>query len=252
MNRKSIFAIFLILIALSLTLGAVNAEEVLADNESGDEKLSVDESAAADELFGAEGDGSLQPAASGGDINRPVADLSVSIWPVESENEIVWSILVHNNGPDIAYNTQVTVEGSDNLILENPFNTSTFLQDPEEGVSFYESQGIFDNHKLTWIIGDFKPDSYTEMFIKSVKQGSGQYYLRAFAASESADDDLSQNQDMATVGYPSNTSQSDSVNETFTKKDTSSGTELPATGNPFVAALFGLMIIGAGGIKRKL
>ena len=241
MNIKSIFAVFLILIALSLTLGAVNAEEVLADNESGDEKLSVDESAAADELFGAD------------EINRPVADLSVDILPFNnlSDNEIVWSIMVHNNGPDIAYNTQVSIESSDNLIFENPFNTLTFLSDPDEGISYYESHGIFDNHKLTWIIGDFKPDSYTEMFIKSVKQGSGQYYLRVFAASESADDDLSQNKDFATVGYPSNTSQSDSVNETFTKKDTSSGTELPATGNPFVAALFGLMIIGAGGIKRK-
>ena len=53
MNRKSIFGIFLIIIALSLTLGAVNAEKITVTDGVDNEMLSVEENVAADELLSA-------------------------------------------------------------------------------------------------------------------------------------------------------------------------------------------------------
>ena len=107
MNRKSIFGIFLILVALSLTLGAVNAEEVTIDDGSANEMLSVDESVAAEDVLNSESDESLQTLASAGDgSNVAVANLTVDILAIsdeEDESSIVWSILVHNYGPDISY-----------------------------------------------------------------------------------------------------------------------------------------------------
>lgn len=131
MNRKSIFGIFLILVALSLTLGAVNAEEVTIDDGSANEMLSVDESVAAEDVLNSESDESLQTLASAGDgSNVAVANLTVDILATpddEDESNIVWSILVHNYGPEVSYNTQVTVDGTSNLNFENPFNQLTIL-----------------------------------------------------------------------------------------------------------------------------
>lgn len=249
MNRKSIFGIFLIIIALSLTLGAVNAEKITVTDGVDNKMLSVEENVAADELLSADSDESIQSVDSGTNgSNVAIADLEVNILPTvsdESENEIIWSVLVHNKGPDTAYNTQVTLECTDNMIFENPFNTLTFLSTPSS-FSYYESKGIFNYHQLTWLIGDLEADSYTELFVKSIKQ-SGQSYFSVFAISDSIDQDLSDNYGVESVGYPTNSSQNLSVNEAL--HDNPSVTDLPAAGNPFIVALLALMVIGVGGIK---
>ena len=90
-------------------------------------------------------------------------------------------------------------------------------------------------------------DSYTELFVKSIKQ-SGQSYFSVFAISDSIDQDLSDNYGVESVGYPTNSSQNLSVNEAL--QDNPSVTDLPAAGNPFIVALLALMVIGVGGIKR--
>ena len=256
MNRKSIFGIFLILVALSLTLGAVSAEEVIIDDGSAKEMLSVDESVAAEDVLNSESDESLQTLASAGDgSNVAVANLTVDILAIsdeEDESSIVWSILVHNYGSDISYNTRVTVDGTSNLNFENPFNKPTILfTDSGLHVSYYDSKGIFDYHKLTWLIGDLEPYSYTELLIRSVKQGLGQCSIEVLLTSDSVDYDLSDNYAFESVGQPTNSSQSLSVNESLPHADSPSSTQLPSAGNPFVVALLALMIIGAGGIKRK-
>lgn len=243
MNRKSIFGILLIMIVLALTLGAVNAEEVVKD-ASVDSILSADES-----------EGFIQTEDSAGEINSISADLNMHVHPfssIESENDIVWSILIRNNGPDVAHNTRVTVNGSDNLFFENPFNAPTYLG-TKDSQTFYESQGIFDYHHFTWIIGDLQPDSYTELLVKSIKQESDQYYFEALVTSDSVDHDLSDNYYINYVGYQvTNSTQSDSVNETLPAEDNQLANTLPATCNPFIVLFLALMAIGVCGIKRKL
>lgn len=68
--------------------------------------------------------------------------------------------------------------------------------------------------------------------------------------SDSVDNDLSDNYAFESVGQPTNSSQSLSVNESLPDADSPSSTQLPSAGNPFVVALLAFMIIGAGGIKR--
>ena len=112
--------------------------------------------------------------------------MEVNILPTvsdESENEIIWSVLVHNKGPDTAYNTQVTLECTDNMIFENPFNTLTFLSTPSS-FSYYESKGIFNYHQLTWLIGDLEADSYTELFVKSIMYKSKGFIIEQFIANK--------------------------------------------------------------------
>ena len=99
-----------------------------------------------------------------------------------------------------------------------------------------------------WRFGAY---SYTELLIRSVKQGLGQCSIEVLLTSDSVDYDLSDNYAFESVGQPTNSSQSLSVNESLPDADSPSSTQLPSTGNPFVVSLLALMIIGAGGIKRK-
>ncbi|MBR0058703.1 MAG: DUF11 domain-containing protein [Methanobrevibacter sp.] len=161
--KKSILYIFVVLMALSLTLGAVSAEDVAEEGN-----------------------------AAGGDIvvtdieDVAVADVEVDVEPLtENEYEIYWGVGVANNGPDTAYNTVVRVDGSDNLYLWDIPVISQGTYYPEYGV---------------WDVGDLAAGDVAVMILDTVKMDEGPYWVDAIAVSDSADPDLSNNYDIAWVG----------------------------------------------------
>ncbi|MBE6504527.1 MAG: DUF11 domain-containing protein [Methanobrevibacter millerae] len=161
--KKSILYIFVVLMALSLTLGAVSAEDVAEEGN-----------------------------AAGGDIvvtdieDVSVADVEVDVEPLtENEYEIYWGVGVANNGPDTAYNTVVRVDGSDNLYLWDIPVISQGTYYPEYGV---------------WDVGDLAAGDVAVMILDTVKMDEGPYWVDAIAVSDSADPDLSNNYDIAWVG----------------------------------------------------
>ncbi|MBR0371239.1 MAG: DUF11 domain-containing protein [Methanobrevibacter sp.] len=161
--KKSILYIFVVLMALSLTLGAVSAEDVAEEGN-----------------------------AAGGDIvvtdieDVSVADVEVDVEPLtENEYEIYWGVGVANNGPDTAYNTVVRVDGSDNLLLWDIPVISQGTYYPEYGV---------------WDVGDLAAGDVAVMILDTLKMDEGPYWVDAIAVSDSADPDLSNNYDIAWVG----------------------------------------------------
>ena len=117
MNTKSILGILLVILALSLTLGAVSAEGNVTDDASAD-TMSVEETTV--EQVATD---SGNVSAAGGDVeaslsaNTPVSDVGVKVTPLYDFDTLnTWSIFVYNLGPDDAANTQVFLGSSDNLI----------------------------------------------------------------------------------------------------------------------------------------
>lgn len=150
--------------ALSLTLGAVSAE-----------------------------DNATEGNAAGGDVvvtdvatDVPVADVEVDVEPItENEYEIFWGIGVANKGPDTAYDTVVYVDGSDNLAL---WSIPVITQG-----TYYPDYGI-------WEVGDLAKGDVAVMVLETIKMDEGPFYVDAIAVSGSADPDLTNNYDIAWVG----------------------------------------------------
>ena len=210
--KKSILYIFVVLMALSLTLGAVSAEDAVAADDAVAAEVAVDEAPA------------TEGEAAGGDV--PVADVEVDVELVnETDYTAEWGVLAVNNGPDTAYDTVVRIAGSDNLYVYDVYVSAG---------QYYPEFGL-------WYIGDIPADQYAVLLLETIKvdawlgEGNGPYYVEALITTESFDPDLSNNYDIAWAGL-----------DTSAAKET-----LPETGNPLAMALLALCAIGIGGIKRR-
>jgi hypothetical protein len=222
--KKSIFYIFVVLMALSLTLGAVSAEDAAADTAAADDVAAVDVAPAAE--GNAAGGDTVQPVQAVADV--PVADVAVDVQVLEeTDYQISWGIAAINYGPDTAYNTVVRVDGSDNLYLNQ----------------YMALDGSYDPLLGQWYVGDIPAGSYSVLWLDTYKvdallgEGNGPYYVEALIISQSFDPDLSNNYDIAWAGL-----------DTSAEKTT---TTLPEAGNPLAMALLALLAIGIGGIKRR-
>ena len=204
--------------ALSLTLGAVSAEEAAADAaaEPAADVVAVEEAPAA-EGNAAGGDA----AAVAADV--PVADVAVDVEALNETDELIlWSVKAINYGPDTAYSTVAKVAGSDNMAI----------------VYSLAEAGSFDKDLGLWNIGDIPAGVSTTLYLITAKIFEGPYYVEAYAMPLlSYDPDLTNNYDIAWVGLDAAASE-----ETTT---------LPETGNPLAMALLALLAIGIGGIKRR-
>ena len=120
MNKKSILYIFVVLMALSLTLSAVSAEDVAADAADVADEAVVEEAPADEGAAG--GDEELvltQPAVVTGE-SISAADVAVDVKALEETPfEIVWGIAATNNGPEVAPDTVVRFTGTDNISSRN-------------------------------------------------------------------------------------------------------------------------------------
>ena len=213
MNKKSILYVFVVLMALSLALGAVSAAE-----DAGSADAAVANVAPATDGNAAGGD---VPVTAEAVSEEPTADLAVDVEPLfEDEYSIVWGIKVTNYGPFVAINTDVFVDGSDNL----------FLWD------YLATDGVFDPELLIWDVGDVLVGDSAYLFVETLKLDEGPYYVDAFVLSDTLDPDYSNNYDIAWVGLDASAAEE---------------TTLPATGNPLAVALLALLAIGIGGIKRR-
>lgn len=150
--------------ALSLTLGAVSAEDVATE----------------------EGNAAGGDVVVTGDTDIPVADLETDVEPLaENEYEIFWGVGVINHGPDTAYDTVVYVDGSDNLFL---YNVPVVTQG-----TYYPEYGV-------WEVGDLAAGTGAAMILETIKMDEGPFYVDAIAVSASVDPDLTNNYDIAWVG----------------------------------------------------
>ena len=222
MNTKSILGILLVILALSLTLGAVSAEGNVTDDASAD-IMSVEETTV-EQLATDSGNVS----AAGGDVeasfsaNTPVSDVGVKVTPLYDFDTLnTWSIFAYNLGPDDAANTQVFLSSSDNLIY---FDHMAF-------------DGVFDPITGIWDVGNLPANSYSELLLAMSKIAPGPSYIEAVVVSDSFDPNLSNNYDIAYFGLESASASEET---------------LPATGNPLVVALLALFVVGVGGLKRRL
>ena len=150
---KKIISILLILLALSLTLGAVSAEEVASDDVLAAEDtaaVSADES----ESAATPTTGSSEVAANA-TTDTAEADLAVDVEVVseEDDGEIIWGVLVTNYGPDTAVNAMALVNGPDSLEL----------------YEYLASTGTFDPTTCIWQIGDLAKDA------KAILSGFGMH-----------------------------------------------------------------------------
>ena len=138
MDINSTLGIFLLILALSLTLGAVSAEEVAIDDNQ--ELLSID---------------SQEDSITLAESNIPTeddysADVGVEVTKVsETEDSSRWLIFAYNNGTDIAVNAWVTIKLSDNLRYYDS----------------YAFTGEFDSEYGIWYIGDLDSSDSTGLFI---------------------------------------------------------------------------------------
>ena len=156
--------------ALSLTFGAVSAEDVAADEVVAEEAPALE-------------------YAAGGEIvesyDVPTADLEVDVEDIyEDDFGIIWGVGVKNNGPDTAESTVVRVDGSDNLLLFDYYATAGEFF-PEEGV---------------WFVGDLKANDIAVLLLDTIKMDKGPYYVEALAVSDTFDPILSNNYDIAWSG----------------------------------------------------
>lgn len=235
MNAKSILGILLVILALSLTLGVVSAEEVTADDASAD-ILSVEESAAVEEVAVGANEAPAseatndvndvpvsEPAETSNSSDVQVSDVGVEVTPLYDFGEInTWSVFVYNNGPDTALNTVVFLGSSDNLVYYDHFAYS----------------GEFDYVNGIWYVGDLPANDYTELLLAMEKIAPGPCFIEAAVDCASVDPNPSNNYDIAYMGVGQSASASEET--------------LPAAGNPIIMALLALFVVGVGGLKRKL
>ena len=222
--KKSIFYVLVVLMALSLTLGAVSAEDAAADVAAADDVAAVDVAPAAD--GNAAGGDNVQPVQA--EADDPVADVAVNVDVVEeTDYTITWRAIAMNFGPDTAYNTVVRISGSENMLLNR----------------YACSDGIYVDDTAQWYVGDMPANTVSVLLLEAYKVdailglGNGPYYGEALIVSDSFDPDLSNNYDIAWAGLDA------SAEETTNT--------LPEAGNPLAMALLALLAIGIGGIKRR-
>ncbi|MBR0271398.1 MAG: DUF11 domain-containing protein [Methanobrevibacter sp.] len=219
MNTKSILGILLLILALSLTLGSVSAEEITSDDASAD-VLSVEETAV-EEVSSDTGNAAGEPVTANVTADTSKADLAVDVTPLQQVGDMnTWSVVVYNYGPDVAKNTIVAL-GSDNLAYYDHIAFSGQF-DPETGI---------------WYVGDLAKGAYTELVLAMYKVAPGPAFIEAAAVSDTFDPDLSNNYDIAYIDVESASASEET---------------LPATGNPLAMALLALLVVGVGGLKRKL
>ena len=224
--KKSIFYVLVVLMALSLTLGAVSAEDAAADVAVADDVAAVDVAPAAD--GNAAGGDNVQPVQA--EADDPVADVAVNVDVVEeTDYTITWRAIAMNFGPDTAYNTVVRISGSENMLLNR----------------YACSDGIYVDDTAQWYVGDMPAGTASALLLETYKvdvlldQGYGPYYVDALIVSDSFDPDLSNNYDIALVGLDASAAEEETTNT------------LPEAGNPLAMALLALFAIGIGGIKRR-
>lgn len=229
MDINSTLGIFLLILALSLTLGAVSAEEVEIDDNQ--ELLSID---------------SQEDSIALAESNIPTeddysADVGVEVTKVsETEDSSRWLIFAYNNGTDIAVNAWVTIKISDNLRYYDS----------------YAFTGEFDSEYGIWYIGDLDSSDSTGLFINVMPIASGQqyYYIGAEIMSETFDPDLSNNNVLIEWGSKNGTSGNGTENHSQSDSSAKAISQsLPAAGNPVAVALFAVLtLIGIGGKRKKL
>ena len=221
----------MIILALSLTLGAVSAEETVGDVAPADDGVvaATSEDVAADSTD----DGDVGAAAGGEETatavsTTPSADLMVDTEVLGQEGDIVtWGVLVYNYGPDVAENTMVYDVISDNLVA----------------VDYLASQGVYDLDLGFWDVGNLPAGESAVMYLYTAVLDYGPYFNEVMAVSDTPDPDLSNNYDIAFFGYDD---ESDSASASAAEQT------LPETGNPLVLALMALMVVGVGGLRRRL
>ncbi|WP_407454770.1 DUF11 domain-containing protein [Methanobrevibacter sp.] len=232
---KKIISILLILLALSLTLGAVSAEEVASDDVVAAEDtaaVSADESESAATPTTGSSDVAATPSTGSSDVTANAttdtaeADLAVDVEVLteQDDGEIIWGVLVTNYGPDTAVNAYALVNGPDSLLLSD----------------FIETKGTFDPITCIWEIGDLAKDEQALLILGTYIIGEGPYYVEALVFSDTFDPDLSNNYDIAFYGGEEVSAEQQEVSK------------MHATGNPIVMALLALLAIGAGGFRRKI
>ena len=157
--------------ALSLTLGAVSAEDAVTADDAVAADVAVDEAPA------------TEGEAAGGDV--PVADLAVDVEAAnETDDAIIWTVDAINYGPDYGYGL-VTVYGSENLQLA-VYGTTAGDFDPATG--FWDVGYLAAGETATLVLGTYKVDE-------------GPYYVEALIMNVAGiDPDLSNNYDIAWVG----------------------------------------------------
>jgi hypothetical protein len=222
MNKKSILYIFVVLMALSLTLSAVSADDAVANDVVAAEEAPVVEEAPVAEEVAAGGD-ELVTEANTTPSGVPIADLETDVT-VEEETpyEIIWGVNVINNGPAVAEDVLVFVNGGDNLL---PIAYSI-----PEGTQF-------NPETYTWYIPILAVNETATLFLDTVKVDEGPYFVEAIAvALGSVDPDLSNNYDIEWADVP----------EVSAAEET-----MPAAGNPIAMALLALIAIAGTTISRR-
>ena len=212
MNKKYILYIFVVLMALSLTLSAVSAEDAAAD------VLAADDDAVAVEGEAAAGDVVAVEAAA----DVPIADVETDVEAIaENPYEIVWAVTVTNNGPDAAEGTVVSVNVGDNLFLYD-YIATVGEYSPEYGL---------------WYIGELAVNQTAALLLDTIKIDEGPYFVEAAALTlGSYDPNLANNYDIAWADVP----EASAAEET-----------MPAAGNPIAMALLALVAIVGSTFSRR-
>ena len=240
MNKKSILYIFVVLMALSLTLSAVSAEDAVADDIVAAEEAPAIEEDVSDVAAGGD---ELATASDAEDENVILADIAaeknvVIVNPAEvpfadlettvnvldeTPFKISWGVTVTNHGPDVARNTLTQIGATDNFVLYD-------LTVPE-GTTYY-TDGF-------WAIGDMNPGEAVTLVLNALKTDYGPYSVEALTLSDSFDPVLSNNYDVA-FGAAEPASVSAASEKT-----------MPAAGNPIAMALLALIAIAGTTISRR-
>lgn len=221
MNRKSILGIFLVILALSLTLGVVSAEEIVSDDASAD-TISVEEGTTVEEVPSDEdGNAAGTPVEAEASSDVGVSDVGVVVTPLYDFGDMTtWSVMVYNLGPDVAPDTTVFLGSSDNM----------------KYIDHQAFDGVFDPVMGIWYVGDMPANSFTQLLLAMERIAPGPCYIEAVVDSASLDPNPFNNYDIAYMGLSASAAE-----ET-----------LPAAGNPLAMALLALLVVGVGGLKRRL
>ena len=208
---------------LSLTLSAVSADDAVANDVAVAEEAPVVDEVAAGEDELAAGEDELAAGADAAASDVPIADVETDV-KVEDETpyEILWGVNVINNGPDVAEDVLVFVNGGDNLLP----------------IAYSIPDGTkFDPNTYTWYIPVLAVNETATLFLDTVKVDEGPYFVEAIAVTlGSVDPDLSNNYDIAWADVP----------EVSAAEET-----MPAAGNPIAMALLALIAIAGTTISRR-
>ena len=233
MNKKSILYIFVVLMALSLTLSAVSAEDVAADVADVADEAVIEEAPADEGAAGGDEEVVLtEPAATpaAGSINIldvPIADVETDVQVVEENPyEIIWSVVAANNGPDTAYDTYVAISGSDSLMVYQYLATNG-----NDNLGYDPVDDVF-----LWYVGDLLPNQVEVLLLDTIKMDEGPYYVDALISTTSVDYDLSNNYDIVWADVP---------------EESAAEKTMPAAGNPIAMALLALVAIVGTTISRR-